>query len=306
MFYHTGVNTSRHPYHYSISFALLIAAGLWGLFWIPQRALESGGLTGGWATISQMVIPFLILLPVAFWRKYKGSSFGLDYPVIGLLFGAGIACYANSFLLTDVVRALILFYITPVWTTIFEMIFLRQLPHYYRYITLILALSGVWIVFGQDGFIPIPQNSGDWIALLGGIFIAASAVRMEVKKPEGIFPILFSFFFYGGIFTLVQAYFLRDVMGSAPSLDSWLTMMPWLLLIAVLFHLPTNVVILGAPSRIGAGLFSIIILFEIVVGTFSAAILTDELFGWREILGSSFIVLAGLTEIIFSSNSKEL
>ena len=70
---------------------------------------------------------------------------------IGLLFGGGIACYANSFLLTDVVRALILFYITPVWTTIFEMIFLRQLPKYYRYVTLILALSGVWIVFGQNG-----------------------------------------------------------------------------------------------------------------------------------------------------------
>ena len=91
-------------------------------------------------------------------------------------------------------------------------------------------------------------------------------------------------------------------MGSAPSLDSWLTMMPWLLLIAILFHIPTNVVILGAPSRIGAGLFSIIILFEIVVGTFSAAILTDEIFGWREVLGSSFIILAGLTEIIFASN----
>jgi hypothetical protein len=72
---------ARHQYHYSISFALLIAAGLWGLFWIPQRALESGGLTGGWATISQMIIPFLILLPVAFWRKYKGNSFGLDYPI---------------------------------------------------------------------------------------------------------------------------------------------------------------------------------------------------------------------------------
>ena len=48
--------------------------------------------------------------------------------------------------------------------------------------------------------------------------------------------------------------------------------------------------------------FTIIILFEIVVGTFSAAILTDELFGWREVLGSSFIILAGLTEIIFASN----
>lgn len=51
------ITSSRHPYYYTISFALLIAAGMWGLFWIPQRALEAGGLTGGWATISQMVIP---------------------------------------------------------------------------------------------------------------------------------------------------------------------------------------------------------------------------------------------------------
>ena len=296
----------RHQYHYSISFALLIAAGMWGLFWIPQRALESGGLTGGWATISQMFIPFLILLPVSLWRKYKGQSFGLEYPIIGLLFGAGIACYANSFLLTDVVRALILFYITPVWTTLFEVIFLRHMPRYYRYLTLVLALSGVWIVFGQDAVIPIPHNSGDWIALLGGIFIAASAVRMEVKKPDGIFPILFSFFFYGSLFTLIQSFFMRDYLGHAPSLDSWVSMMPWLILITLLFHIPTNIVILGAPSRIGASLFSIIILFELVVGSFSAALLTDEIFGWREALGSSFIILAGLTEIIFAKISKPI
>ena len=299
------ITTPRHPYYYTISFALLIAAGMWGLFWIPQRALEAGGLTGGWATISQMVIPFAMLLPISVWRLYKGQSFGLEYPLIGLLFGGGIACYANSFLLTDVVRALILFYITPVWTTLFEIVFLRQIPRLYRYITLALALSGVWIVFGQEGVIPLPQNSGDWIALLGGILIAASAVRMEIKKPEGIYPILFSFFFYGGLFTLIQSYFLSDYLGDAPSIESWVAMMPWLILIAILFHIPTNVVILGAPSRIGAGIFSIIILFEIVVGTFSAAVLTDELIGWREILGSSFIIFAGLTEIIFASKTEE-
>ena len=299
------ITTSRHPYYYTISFALLIAAGMWGLFWIPQRALEAGGLTGGWATISQMVIPFAMLLPISLWRLYKGQSFGLEYPLIGLLFGGGIACYANSFLLTDVVRALILFYITPVWTTIFEIVFLRQIPRFYRYITLVLALSGVWIVFGQEGVIPLPQNSGDWIALLGGILIAASAVRMEIKKPEGIYPILFSFFFYGGLFTLIHSYFLSDYLGDAPSIESWVAMMPWLILIAILFHIPTNIVILGAPSRIGAGIFSIIILFEIVVGTFSAAVLTDELIGWREILGSSFIIFAGLTEIIFASRTED-
>jgi drug/metabolite transporter (DMT)-like permease len=65
-----------------------------------------------------------------------------------------------------------------------------------------------------------------------------------------------------------------------------------------IIHIPTNIIILGSPSRIGAGLFSIIILFEIVIGSVSAAILTDELFGWREGLGCSLIILAGLSEII--------
>tara|TARA_Y100001970_G_scaffold70869_1_gene90182 strand:- start:2 stop:913 length:912 start_codon:yes stop_codon:yes gene_type:complete len=297
--------SSRHPYYFTISFSLLIAAGLWGLFWIPQRALEAGGLTGGWATISQMVVPFLILFPISIWRRFKGLSSGLEYPLIGLLFGGGIACYANSFLLTDVVRALILFYITPVWTTIFEMIFLKQMPRYYRYVTLVLALSGVWIVFGQNGVVPIPQNSGDWVALFGGVLIAASAVRMEIKKPEGIFPILFSFFFYGGLFTIFQAFLLKDYLGHAPSLDSLIQMMPWLILLALLFHIPTNVIILGAPSRIGASLFSIIILFEIVVGSISAALLSQELFGWREGVGCAMIIMAGLSEILFASQNQQ-
>jgi drug/metabolite transporter (DMT)-like permease len=88
-------------------------------------------------------------------------------------------------------------------------------------------------------------------------------------------------------------------------MDSLILMMPWLILIALLFHIPTNIIILGSPSRIGAGLFSIIILFEIVIGSVSAAILTDELFGWREGLGCSLIILAGLSEIISPSTKSK-
>ena len=53
----------RHPHHYKIAAALAISAGSWGIYWLPQRILEDGGLTGGWGTISQMVIGFLLLLP---------------------------------------------------------------------------------------------------------------------------------------------------------------------------------------------------------------------------------------------------
>ncbi len=52
----------RHPHHYKISIALALSAGAWGIYWLLQRILEDGVLTGGWGTISQMVIGFLLLL----------------------------------------------------------------------------------------------------------------------------------------------------------------------------------------------------------------------------------------------------
>ena len=47
---------TRHPHHFKIAFALAISAGSWGIYWLPQRILVEGGLTGGWGTIAQMII----------------------------------------------------------------------------------------------------------------------------------------------------------------------------------------------------------------------------------------------------------
>ena len=64
----------RHPHHYKISIALAISAGAWGIYWLPQRILEDGGLTGGWGTISQMMIGTLLLLPIAIWKFSKNTK----------------------------------------------------------------------------------------------------------------------------------------------------------------------------------------------------------------------------------------
>ena len=192
----------RHKYHLSISIAVFITSGLWGLYWIPQRALEKGGLTGGWGTVSQYAIPLIVLTPLMIWKIFKGKSTGLHLPMIGLFFGGGIACYANSFLLTDVMRVFILFYLMPVWTTIFEMIFFKQQPKWQRGVRLFLALLGLWIVFGKDGNLPFPVNVGDWLALLGGFLCAIGAIKLEEAKSEDITSLMYSFFFYGLLVTL--------------------------------------------------------------------------------------------------------
>ena len=294
---------SKHPYHITISLAVFITSGLWGLYWIPQRILENGGLTGGWGTVAQYAIPLIVLSPVMFWRFIKGKPTGLHLPLIGLLFGGGIACYANSFLLADIMRVFILFYLMPVWTTIFEIIFFKKIPKWQRGISLFLALLGLWIVFGKNGNFPLPVNVGDWLALIGGLLCAIGAIKLEEAKYEEITSLLFSFFFYGLLVTLVTSLLFSDAFGPFPNFYSWINMFPLLLILSIIFFIPSNIIILWSPSKIGAGLFSILVLSEIIFGTISAALISNEQFGWREGIGGLLMLIAGFSEIFLSKKN---
>ena len=285
---------------YVICFGLFLAAGSWGLYWMPQRALEEAGMSGGWGTIAQYLLCTLLLVPIALIRWYRGQQTGLDLPLAGLLMGGGIVCYANSFLLTDVIRALLLFYLTPVWATMIEIGVLRQPPGWRRAVTLPLSLAGVWIVIGGETGLPLPENAGDWLALLGGAMFAAGAARVQVARIDGIFPMLFAFFLFGGAFAVAQSLLLAPQLGPVPPVGVWVVLAPWFLLLCVGFFLPTNVLVTWAPTQLGAGLFSILILSELIFGAISAAIWADEPFGWREVVGSTLILLAGVIEVVLA------
>ena len=164
------------------------------IYLVTSEIFEAGGLTGGWGTIAQMIIGVLLLLPIAIWRGLKKDT-GFELPVTGFLVGGGFICYALSFLLTDVIRALILFYMTPIWTTIFEIMFLKKKPGWQRAVTLTLALTGLWIVFSKNTILPLPENAGDWIALIGGAMFAGGMIRLEIVKQMVYFRLFFHSFF---------------------------------------------------------------------------------------------------------------
>jgi drug/metabolite transporter (DMT)-like permease len=294
----------RHSHHTLICLGLALAAGSWGVYWLPQRALESAGMTGGWGTIAQYVVPVVLLAPFALRRALKSRPTGLGLPLIGLLMGGGIVCYANSFLLTDVMRTLLLFYTAPLWATVLEIGVLRQRPGWHRAVSLILALIGVWLVVGGNGALPLPHNSGDWLALAGGAMFASGAARLQVVQPEGVIPLLFAFFFYGGLVAVAQYPLLANELGPLPPADVWIDVAPWFVLLSVGFFIPTIGMTIWSPSRLGAGLFGILILSEIVFGTVSAALWADEPFGWREAAGGSLILLAGVAEVVLSAGSR--
>ena len=193
-----------------------------------------------------------------------------------------------------------MFYMIPVWTTIFEIIFLKKRPGLERVLTLGLALGGLWIVFSKSNIVPLPQNAGDWLALVGGVLFGGGLIRLEITKTDGVFPVIFSFFFYGTIFNIFAGYILKDYLGPVPPAEAFLSMFTFLVLISVFYFIRTGVIIMWSPSVLGAGLCAILYLSEIVVGVVSAGILTDEPFGWREIVGSSMIVLGGVLAVVLA------
>jgi drug/metabolite transporter (DMT)-like permease len=288
----------RHPRFLLICAVVAVAAGSWGLYWLPQRMLLDAGLTGGWGTVAQYVISLSVLGPVALWRLTRGQSIGLQHWVCGLLLGSGVILYANSFLVTDVVRALVFFYLTPIWATAFEALFLKRRPGWPRAASVVLALSGAWIAIGLDIGLPVPTRLGDWFGLIGGMLVAAGAARAEVEQPEGVFPLLFMVVVFALAATLWQYPLLAGSIGSMPTLDVALANLPFLLGLTLLFVIPTTAVIMWSPPKVGTGVFGILLMGELVVGVISAGVLTDEPFGWREITGASLIVLAGVVEAV--------
>lgn len=293
----------RHPRYLTICFAVFLSAGAWGLYWLPQRLLLDAGMTGGWGTVAQYVISLAVLLPIAVWRLWNGKEIGLRHWACGLLLGSGAIFYANSVLVTEVIRALVFFYLTPFWASLIEVVFLKRRLGWTRIVTVSLALVGVWIAVGTEAGVPVPIYLGDWFGLLAGFLIAAGAARTEIEQPEGVFPLLFMVIIFGLFATIYQYPMLAGSVGSIPTFENTLSSLPLLLGISLLFVLPTTALIFWSPSKIGTGVFGILILSELVVGVISAALLTDEAFGWPQAIGTSLIVIAGMMEVALNKSS---
>ena len=102
----------------------------------------------------------------------------------------------------------------------------------------------------------------------------------------------------------MAGFFLSDYLGAVPELQAFVSMSVFLILLSVFYFIPTGIVILWAPTQLGAGLCSILFLSEILVGVISSSILTDEPFGWREVLGSSMIIVGGILAVVLPSKTE--
>jgi drug/metabolite transporter (DMT)-like permease len=278
--------------------AVAAASAAWGLFWIPLRAFERHGLDPAWATLAQFAAPLAVLAPFALSRRLRGLGTGFAQFRTGLLVGPAVALSLESLLLTDVARALILFYAMPVWGTIIEVLLMRRPLTRWRSLSLLLGLAGLASIMGLGGRRPPSLNLGDLMALAAGILFAFGALRVRQSPETSVFEQLAAFFLYGSLAALALSLLPLAALGRAPSLGRLLALAPWLALAAVGFLIPVMAGIYWGSRQVDPGRLGILLQIETVVGICSAALLAGEPFGARQALGALLVVGAGIVEVL--------
>ena len=269
---------------------------MWGVFWLPLRWLDEQGVGGGWVSLMFNAISALAPLP---WLLKRSLWQGIRPQLLtGLLLGTAFSLYTVSLAMTDVLHAILLFYLTPVWSTLAGWMWFKLRMSVSRFLAIVFGLSGMALILGIAEGVPLPRNAGDWTALASGMCWAAGTIRSYARPVPGIALPVF-LFSIGGLLAsaIILTIGVALAMPLARAGDLWQAM-PWVILFALTFFVPPNFLVLWAAQRIDPGRVGILLMGEVLVGSVSAAVLAGQPFGLTEFAGTALIVCAGLVEVL--------
>jgi len=289
--------------------ASLYTGLVFGIFWIPLRALGDAGFSGAWSPLMLNAFPLIIVCPLLIYRWRTFVPGRLRFHIGGLLAGLAFVLYANSLMYTEVIRSILLFYLLPIWGFLLTRLVVGEVITPVRWLSMALGLGGLLIIFGVDVGLPVPRNIGDWMGLGSGLVWAVASLMMLTDNEDAINYGL-AFFLWGTLGAALMAY-IASIHGLAPT-PNWsmvAPILPWLIPLAILVVIPAGFAAVYGPTQLNPGVVGLLFMTEISVATVTAALLADEPFGIRELLGIILISLAGLAEPLFDlihSRNKEI
>jgi len=278
--------------------AILCSAVLWGTLWIPLRALRASGSSGASATAVGLLLPLLVLMPFARGRGRRILAAGRPLWRAAFWLSVAIALYAEGLVRGEVARVLLLFYLTPVWSTLLARLRLAEPITGRRIGAIVLGFAGLLVIFGVEAGAPAADRVGDWMGLAAGVAWALALIDLNRAAERPLFDRIFvPFLLLGPIFFGVAAA-AGDPLALGPSAGALVGAWPWLLALSLAWMLPVMGLTIAAASRLAPGTVAVLLMFEIVVGLVTAAAFAGEPFGAREAVGAGLILAASGTELL--------
>ncbi|MGH6903622.1 MAG: DMT family transporter [Geminicoccaceae bacterium] len=270
---------------------MALSAALWGLWWLPLRALADAGLTGPAVNAALYGIASLALLPWFWLRRRRIAEGGLLLLGAGGLFGAALVSWNLALILGEVVRVTLLFYLAPVWATLLALAVLGERVGWLRAVSVVLGLAGATVLLGLAGGLPLPRSAGDWLGLAAGVLFALSVTLVRKGQAiRGFEQTLVAF----AAAALLSLALLVAVPHQTATVDA--AILVWAALAALTWLLPVTWLLLWGARFLEPGRVSLLLLLEVAVAAVSAAFLAGEPFGLREAAGCVLIIAAGALE----------
>ncbi len=277
--------------------AIVVVTGvIWGFYWMPVRALSGMGLTGAWGTIAITAATAVILLPVAIVRRRRfldSNPVALVSIAIG---GAAFALYSVGLVYGRVAIIILLYFLTPVWSTIIARYVMGWETPRLRLLAIIVGLAGLATMLSAGGDWPLPSVAGEWMALIAGLLWSVGTTGIRARST--LRPVEATFVFACGalLAALCLAPFLEpwpvigagDAIAGAFGLALTTGAFWWGLSIASLMWATLRL----EPARVG-----ILLMTEVLVGAASGAILANEHLEWIEMVGGALVLCAGILEV---------
>ena len=208
--------------------------------------------------------------------------------LMGLSAGWCNVAFIMAVLDGNVVRVLLLFYLSPFWAVCLGWFMLDERLDGKSMLVFAVAVTGaVIMLWNQAVGVPWPKDEADWLAVSSGLAFALSNVY--VRRTQNVSVLLkstaswFGVVIVAGIWITVSQAGIPDVAGGVVLAAVVLGLCGFLVM---------TLSVLYGVTRMPVHRSAVILLFELVVGAVSALLLTDEVVLLREWVGGAMIVSA--------------
>lgn len=296
----TNVSHTRAPAGVGTLLAVLVGALLWGVYWVPIRVLESQGLPGVWAGFVLTTVAFLATFVLRLVRRSRPIS-GLQI-VAAMLVGVAFGLYGAAISYTDVVRAILLFYLTPIWSMLIECAYLGRRWSWQSTCAILAALLGIFFIF--RGELPVEGLGalGDWMAIFAGMAWSFGSALVFARGQVSVVSL--------STWSIASAAVVSGLcvaLIATPISEIWFASTLDLGRVAItavgfgtLYVVPVMLLTLWGTSKFSAVTIGFLMTGEIVSGVATSALFLGEPFGAPEVAGTFLIILGASIEILGS------
>ena len=289
----------------TLSLAIFISAALWGLYWIPLRTIENMGIPGSWTVPFFNACPLLVLIPLfIFYFKIIQGNWMVTL-LASIMIGFAFSFYAYGLLETTVIRATLLFYLSPIWSTVIGVVWLKEKFTKARVISIFIGLLGLFFLLSPNNLSNQSLNIGDLSSILSGFcWGVGGSILKRNSNTVSIISLATLLYLSTTIISIIFAtLFYADPL---PNLASIKSAFPTAAFWSIFILSPGFIVIFKVSQILFPGRVGILMMSEVIVACISASIFLPEetmvIIQWFGVIG---IVSAALVEVIFGYKASK-